>query len=305
MRIADLIADASGPAFSFELFPPKTPAGEETLLACLDELRHLSPAFISVTYGAGGSTQDRTLELVARIRATYGIEAMAHLTCVGATRAQLTATLDELVALGIDNVLALRGDPPGGAPWTRVEGGLGHADELVALIADGHDLGIGAACFPETHPEAVSPEDDIRRLRAKVDAGAEFLVTQLFFDNAAYFDFVARARAAGIGVPIVPGVLPISDVAQLERITSLCGATIPERLRAELDRRAGDPEAVAQLGVAYAALQCAELLAAGAPGIHFYTLNRAEPVRSILGALRAARPWAGADAPRALAALPA
>jgi methylenetetrahydrofolate reductase (NADPH) len=302
MRIADVISSPDEPAFSFELFPPKTDAGERTLLHSLDALRDLGPAFVSVTYGAGGSTRDRTLDLVARIGARYGLEAMAHLTCVGSTEAQLRATLDELAALGVDNVLALRGDPPAGEPWTKVDGGLEHADELVALIAGDYELGVGAACFPETHLESPSLEHDLRHLRTKVDAGAEFLITQLFFDNAAYFRFVAAARAAGIEVPIVPGVLPITDLAGLERITTLCGATVPAPLRRELDRRAGDPAAIEELGVAYATLQCSELLAGGAPGLHFYTLNRAEPTRSILSALQLTRPWASVPRPLAGAA---
>jgi methylenetetrahydrofolate reductase (NADPH) len=293
MRVADLIA-APEPAFSFELFPPKTEAGERALEATLEQLRRLEPAFVSVTYGAGGSTRDRTLDVVAQVRERHGLEAMCHLTCVGATRAELGAVLDRLRELGVENVLALRGDPPAGEPWTRVDDGLEHADELVALAADGHGLGVGAACFPETHLESPTLEHDLRHLRAKVAAGAEFLVTQLFFDNAAYFHFVAAARAAGIDVPIVPGVLPITDLAALERITALCGATIPPDLRRELDRRAGDPDAIEELGVAYATLQCSQLLAGGAPGIHFYTLNRAEPTRSILSALRLTRPWGAA-----------
>jgi methylenetetrahydrofolate reductase (NADPH) len=295
MRVADLIA-APEPAFSFELFPPKTEAGERTLDATLEQLRRLDPAFVSVTYGAGGSTRDRTLGVVAQVRERHGLEAMCHLTCVGATRDELDGVLARLRELGVENVLALRGDPPAGAPWTKVEGGFEHADELVALAADGHGLGVGAACFPETHLESATLEDDLRHLRTKVAAGAEFLVTQLFFDNAAYFGFVAAARAAGIDVPIVPGVLPITDLPALERITALCGATIPAALRRELDRRAGDADAIEELGVAYATLQCSELLARGAPGIHFYTLNRAEPTRSILSALRLTRPWGAAAA---------
>ncbi len=292
MRIDQILSSGDGPVFSFEFFPPKTPEGEKNLYAAIEQLRPLDPAYVSVTYGAGGSTRGKTLEIVSRIRDDYGLEAMAHFTCVGATVGELRATLDEMAALGFDNVLALRGDPPPGAEqWTKTEGGLEYSAELVELIRSGYDFAIGAAAFPETHIHATSPEDDLRHLKTKVDAGVDFLITQLFFDNAAYFDFVARARAIGIDAPIIPGILPITNVAQLERITSLCGSTLPEGLRRELDARTDDGEAVSDFGVAYATLQCAELLAGGAPGIHFYTLNRSPATRAILSALKLLRPW--------------
>lgn len=284
--------DSADPLFSFEFFPPKTAEGERNLFAALDALKSLEPAFVSVTYGAGGSTRDKTLEVVDTVRSDHGLEAMAHFTCVSATVDELRSTLDSLTELGVENVLALRGDPPDGGEWTATEGGLTYSSELVELIRSEYPhFAIGAACFPETHIAATSPEDDLRHLKAKVDAGVDLLVTQLFFDNSAYFDFVERARAIGIDTPIVPGVLPITNIAQLTRITSLCGATIPPGLMAELEARAEDPEAVLQFGVAYATLQCAELLAGGAPGIHFYTLNRSPATRAILSALRLHRPW--------------
>jgi methylenetetrahydrofolate reductase (NADPH) len=228
---------------------------------------------------------------------------MAHFTCVGATEAELRETLDEMVALGIDNVLALRGDPPQGQQeWVRTEGGLEYSRELVELIRDDYPLSIGAACFPETHVHASSAEDDLRHLKAKVDAGARFLITQLFFDNAAYFDFVGRARGIGIDVPIVPGILPITNIAQLRRISDMCGATLPERLLRELRMREDEQEAVLDFGVAYATLQSAELLAGGAPGIHFYTLNRSPATRAILSALRLIRPWSRLERPASAAA---
>ena len=292
MRIDRIIHESDEPPFSFEFFPPKTEEGEANLFAAIEQLVPLDPAFVSVTYGAGGSTKEKTLEIVSRVHRDYGIEAMAHFTCVDATVEDLRATLDELERLGVENVLALRGDPPGGGDWVQAEGGLEYARELVELIDSDYSFAIGAAAFPEVHLHATSAEDDLRHLKAKVDAGAHFLITQLFFDNEAYFDFVARARAIGIDVPIVPGILPITNIAQLERITSLCGAKIPEGLQAELDARAGDPEAVVQFGVAYATLQCAELLAGGAPGIHFYTLNLSPATRAIVSALRLLRPWA-------------
>jgi methylenetetrahydrofolate reductase (NADPH) len=291
MRIDEILA-AGGPVFSFEFFPPKTEAGERNLYAALAELNTLEPSFVSVTYGAGGSTREKTIEIVKRIREEYGLEAMAHFTCVGATVPELRATLDEMQRAGIDNVLALRGDPPAGQEvWTRTEGGLEYSRELVELISGGYPFAIGAACFPETHVHASSPEADLEHLAEKVRAGVDFLITQLFFDNALYFGFVERARAAGIEVPIIPGIMPITKVGQVERMASMCGASIPEGLRRELHARGDDPEAVLDFGVAYATLQCAELLAAGAPGIHFYTLNRSPTTRAILSALKLAKPW--------------
>jgi len=291
MRIDELLA-ADGPVFSFEFFPPKTEVGEGNLYAALTELRTLEPSFVSVTYGAGGSTREKTLEIVKRIKDEYALEAMAHFTCVGATVEQLRSTLDEMQAAGIDNVLALRGDPPAGQEaWTKTEGGLEYSRELVELIASDYPFAIGAACFPETHIHATSPEDDLMHLVEKVNAGVDFLITQLFFDNARYFEFLTRARAAGIEVPIIPGIMPITQVGQVERMAKMCGASIPEGLRRELHARGEDPEAVLDFGVAYATLQCAELLAAGAPGIHFYTLNRSPAARAILSALKLTKPW--------------
>jgi methylenetetrahydrofolate reductase (NADPH) len=291
MRIDDILA-ADGPVFSFEFFPPKTDAGERNLYAALGELETLEPSFVSVTYGAGGSTREKTIEIVKRIKDEHALEAMAHFTCVGATVEQLRGTLDEMRAAGIDNVLALRGDPPAGEDtWTKTEGGLEYSRELVELIAADYPFAIGAACFPETHIHASSPEADLEHLVEKVGAGVDFLITQLFFDNSLYFDFLARARAAGIEVPIIPGVMPITQVGQVERMAKMCGASIPPGLRRELHARGEDPEAVLDFGVAYATLQCAELLAAGAPGIHFYTLNRSPATRAILSALKLARPW--------------
>lgn len=291
MRIDQILASGE-PSFSFEFFPPKTEQGERNLHDALEELRTLEPSFVSVTYGAGGSTRAKTIEIVRNIRREYGLEAMAHFTCVGATVPELVSTLDDMQQVGIENVLALRGDPPSGQQeWVKTEGGLEYSSQLVALIRERYSFVIGAACFPETHIHAVSPEEDLIHLAEKVQAGVDFLITQLFFDNAFYFDFLARSRAAGIEVPIVPGILPITHVGQLERMTEMCGASIPEGLHRELHLRAQQPEAVLDFGVAYATLQCAELLAAGAPGIHFYTLNRSPATRAIVSALKLARPW--------------
>jgi methylenetetrahydrofolate reductase (NADPH) len=292
MRIDELLAASDEPVFSFEFFPPKTEQGEANLYGALDELKRLEPAFVSVTYGALGSTRDKTIEIVQRIQRDFELDAMAHFTCVGATTDELRDVLDEMRAAGISNVLALRGDPPPGQEeWTKTEGGLEYSRELVELIAAEYDFSIGGACFPETHIHATGPEDDMRYLKAKVDAGAKFLITQLFFDNQLYFDFVRRAREIGITVPIIPGVMPIQDVHQIERITALCGSDIPAGLRSALEARADQPEAAQALGVAFATAQCDELLRGGAPGVHFYTLNRSPATRAILAALKLMRPW--------------
>jgi len=297
MRI-DQILDERRPVFSFEFFPPKDDEGMERLRGTLTELRVDEPSFVSVTYGAGGSTRERTIEITREIKEDFGIEAMAHVSCVGTTVEDLRGVLDEVQAAGIENVLALRGDPPRGqTEWRPHPGGLSYSTELAALMADGYDFAIGAACFPEVHPEAPDMEHDLRFLKEKIAAGANFLITQLFFDNDFYFDFVDEARAAGVTVPIVPGIMPITNFAQIKRFTEMCGASIPEGLERELFARADDAEAVTELGVAYATLQCSELLARGAPGIHFYTLNKSPATRAILAALRAARPWDRALAP--------
>jgi methylenetetrahydrofolate reductase (NADPH) len=291
MRIDQLLA-GQDPSFSFEFFPPKTPQGEENFERALQELAPLAPSFVSVTYGAGGTTREKTVETVRHIKDEHGLEAMAHFTCVGATTEELRVTLADIREAGIDNVLALRGDPPvGQADWVASEGGLEYSHQLVALLREDYDFAIAAACFPETHIHATSPEDDLRYLKEKVDAGVDFLITQLFFDNALYFDFVQRARDIGITVPIIPGVMPITGYSQIARITTMCGATMPEHVLTELDARQDDAEAVAEFGVSYATMQCADLLAKGAPGIHFCTLNRSPATRSILSALRLWRPW--------------
>ena len=291
MRL-DLTPRPGRPVFSFEFFPPRSDAGEEALFQTIAQLRELHPTFVSVTYGAGGSTRTRTLELVTRIRRETDIEPVAHMTCAGSSVTELRALLDALMAAGIDNVLALRGDPPDGAEtFDPVPGGLAHGHELVRLIRDHYQVSIGAACHPEKHPETERAEAEIPYAKTKEEAGADFLVTNLFFDNTVYFDFVARARAGGVSVPIIPGIMPVTNVDQIRRFTTKIGAHIPESLLEPLERRKDDPDAVLQLGVAWATLQCAELLAGGAPGIHFYTLNRSPATRAILSALLAARPW--------------
>jgi methylenetetrahydrofolate reductase (NADH) len=291
MRI-DRILASRGPVFSVEFFPPKTAEATEQLFATARELRELEPDFVSVTYGAGGSTREGTVEITKKLKEDLGLETMAHLSCVGETTEGLSATLDRIEAAGIENVFALRGDPPRGqADFVQPEGGLGSAAELAAFIAAGWNFTIGGACFPEVHPEAPDLDTDLDYLKTKVEAGASFLITQLFFDNQVYFDFVAAARAKGIEVPILAGVIPVASFAQTKRICDLCDASIPPRLEGAFLAAGGDERAEFELGVAFAAQQCSELLLAGVPGIHFYALNRAPATRAVLGALRAARPW--------------
>jgi methylenetetrahydrofolate reductase (NADPH) len=296
MRISELL-EHRRPVFSFEFFPPKTDEGRQTLEGTLEVLKDDRPDYVSVTYGAGGATRNSTVEITKSIKQDLGIEAMAHLSCVGEPTDRLVEILGDIDSAGIDNVLALRGDPPRGeTEWRPHPGGLSYSVELIRLIGERFDFCVGAACFPEVHPDAANRESDLGYARAKVEAGASFLITQLFFDNELYFDFVEDARRAGIDVPIIPGIMPITNYGQIKRFTEMCGASIPDELTTQLDGRADDPDAVAELGVAYATLQCSDLLARGAPGIHFYTLNRSPATRAILAALRAAHPWTRAGA---------
>lgn len=290
MKIRELFGQDRA-LFSFEFFPPKTEQGAATLEQTIVDLADLQPAFVSVTYGAGGSTRDRTIELVTRLQRRHGITAMAHLTCVGAGRAEIGGIVDRLIAGGVENIIALRGDPPQGAErFETPPDGFAHASDLVAFVRARHGvrLCVAAAGYPEGHVETKDLTRDLANLVLKVRAGVDFIVTQLFFDNRAYFDFVARARAAGIGVPIVPGIMPIVNTAQALRMSKLCGASIPAPLAAELERRRDDPAAAQQLGIAQATAQCVDLLKGGAPGIHFYTLNQSPATRMILTALRVA-----------------
>jgi methylenetetrahydrofolate reductase (NADPH) len=278
------------PFFSFEFFPPRDDAAERALFATLEALQPLNPGFVSITYGAGGSTRVRTVEVAKRLRSELGLDVVAHLTCAGATVDELRATLNDLRRAGIENVLALRGDPPRGSEtFAPSPGGLEHASDLVALIKAEFGFCVGGAAYPEKHPEAVSFDADLAALSRKVGAGAEFLVTQILFDNARYVEFVERARQWGITVPIFPGIMPITNYEQIDRFTRVCGATIPPGLREALEARRDDPQAVIDLGVAYATLQAADLLARGAPGVHFYTLNRSPATRAVVSALLAAR----------------
>lgn len=288
MRIADILA-RKRPVFSFEFFPPKTDEAARQLENTILELKPLEPDFVSVTYGAGGSTREKTIDLVSRIKAETGVEAMAHLTCVGSTREELKSVIDRLSDAGVDNILGLRGDPPKGqTQFVVTEGGFAYANELVEFIHREYPgrFCVGAAGYPEKHIECGNPAVDMANLKRKVDGGASFLITQLFFDNRRYFEFVEHARAAGIHVPIIAGIMPITSASGVEKMTVLCGASLPFRLAAEIDRYRNDPEAMMRIGIAHATAQSLELLQGGAPGIHFYTLNRSKATSQVLSTIR-------------------
>jgi methylenetetrahydrofolate reductase (NADPH) len=288
MRVASLYGK-SEPCFSFEFFPPRDDTGVTALFRTFEELAPLRPGFVSVTYGAGGSTRERTVQIATRIKRESTIEPVAHLTCVGHGREELRRVLDTYAEARVDNVLCLRGDPPRGTErFEPPADGFRYASELVSFVRrESPHFSLGGAAYPEGHIETPDREVDLRRLKAKVDEGLDFLITQLFFDNAFYFDFVERARHAGIQVPIVPGLMPITSFEQVQRFTRMCGATIPMRLLLEMERRKDQPQAILELGVAHATVQCVELLQRGAPGIHFYTLNKSRATQMILTALRA------------------
>lgn len=284
MRIPALYAQPA-PTISFEFFPPKTDEAEQTLfLETVPALKSLEPAFISVTYGAGGGTRDRTLRMVKRIKRDFGIESMAHLTCVGSTREALGNVLDEAHTLGIDNILALRGDPPRGqTSFQPVEGGFSYAVELIRFVKERNHFAIGAACYPEGHVECPDKQLDWDRAAAKVDAGAEFLITQLFYDAGDFLAFEDYARnRRGVRVPIVPGVLPFLSAEQIKRFTSLCGARLSDELRRRIETYAHDDESVRRLGVEVCTDICRQLLDHGVPGIHLYCLNRATSCAEIV-----------------------
>jgi methylenetetrahydrofolate reductase (NADPH) len=290
MRISDALS-TQRPFFSFEFFPPKDDAGSRQLFAAIEALAPLRPAFVSITYGAGGSTRARTVSLAKQIQQQIGLTVVAHVTCIGVNRAELRTLFDDLARAGIENVLALRGDAPVGSDFVPTAGGFTHASELVAMLRRNYDFCIGAACYPEKHPEAQTMQDDLDNLKIKVDAGADFLVSQLFFDNAHYFGFERRARASGIDLPMLPGLMPITNFGQIQRFVAMCGATIPPKLRVEMEARKDDNKAVEDLGVAYASMQALELLHNGVSGIHFYTLNRSPATRAIVSSLLAASAW--------------
>jgi methylenetetrahydrofolate reductase (NADPH) len=282
---------AKRPVVSFEFFPTKTPEGERTLLEkTIPALGELKPDFCSVTYGAGGSTRDKTLTIVDRIQREHRITAMAHMTCVNATKQESAHVLQQARALGIQNILALRGDPPGGVgDFVKTDGGFEYSYELVRFIREMDHFSIGVAGFPEGHIACTEGKfADWRYLKHKVDQGADFVITQLFFTNRDYFEFRDFLTGLGVDIPLVPGIIPILSAAQIKRFVQLCGADLPGPLRQELDRRGSDDEAVTQFGIEYATRQAEELLENGAPGLHFYTLNKARSTSAILKNLKLA-----------------
>jgi methylenetetrahydrofolate reductase (NADPH) len=290
MRIRDLFSRGR-PVFSFEFFPPKSDEGERKLIETVHRLKALGPSFVSVTK-TGGKPAEKTVELTARLKHEVGVEAMAHMTCATAGRTEMNRIFEMIRDAGIENVLPLRGDPPADQPgFVRPPDGFGYASELVQFIRErGFPFCLAGAAYPEKHQEAPSLEADLRNLKIKVDAGVDFLITQMFYRNADYFAFVERARAAGITIPIVAGIMPITNVAQIERIAALSGATIPADLQADLDRTRGDEAGARDVGIAHATRQCRELLERGAPGVHFYTLNQSPATSAILRELRRNHP---------------
>ena len=286
MKISQILKQGSQP-FSFEFFPPKTDEGFDQLFKTIENLKSWNPGYVSVTYGAGGSTRAKTIDLVGRIKHQIGLEGMAHLTCVGHSAEEIRVILDRLKEDGIDNVLALRGDPPQGEEsFVKTKNGFGFGNELVAFIRKNYNFCLGVAGYPENHVECPDKRTDLENLKRKVDAGADFIVTQLFFDNRYFFDFCERARAIGIHVPIIPGIMPIINAKQTQRFTKMCGASIPPALLDLLDKNQEDSIAVGQIGVEHATTQCEELLKMGVPGIHFYTLNRSKATLAILENLK-------------------
>ncbi|HET6166450.1 MAG TPA: methylenetetrahydrofolate reductase [NAD(P)H] [Marmoricola sp.] len=284
--IAALLAQGER-SFSFEFFPPKDEAGEEILWRSISELEELRPTFVSVTYGAGGSTRDRTIEITGRIARETSMTPMAHLTCVGHTIAELDDILDSLAAAGVDNVLALRGDPVGGpgTAWTATDGGLSYASELVSLIRARNRFAVGVAVFPEGHRDSPSFEHDVKVMRAKYDAGAEFAITEMVLRASDYFGLVERARGAGIDIPVIPGIMPILNLNSMRKMVELSGREMPDEVLQRIEPLADDPDAVRAEGIRIATEMCDELLAGGAPGLHFYTLNRSKATREIYQSL--------------------
>jgi len=276
--------------FSFEFFPPKSDEGFDQLVQTIENLKSWNPGYVSVTYGAGGSTRSKTLDLVGRIKHQIGLEGMAHLTCVGHTGDDIRGILNSLEKEGIDNVMALRGDPPKGEEkFVKTAKGFGYGNELVAFIRKNYSFCLGVAGYPEGHVECPDKTADLENLKRKVDAGADFIVSQLFFDNRFFIEFLERAQAIGIKIPIIPGIMPIINAKQTKRFTKMCGASIPSDLFARLEENQEDSLAIGKIGVEHATRQCEELLKMGVPGIHFYTLNRSKATLSILENLKNGR----------------
>ena len=281
MKIIDILAKTR--PVSFEFFPPRSADGIAAVLETLDELKPYCPDFVSVTYGAGGSTRAFTEEITIQAKRTANVEVMAHLTCVGQTVEEINSVLDRLESEGVENIIALRGDPPRGeTEFVPTEGGFHHAPDLLKHVTSNFHFGVAAACYPEGHTESVDLKSDLDYVKMKVDSGADFLVTQLFYDNRHYFDFIERAHSAGISVPIIPGVLPVLNSAQVRRFTGLSGSEIPPDLDKLLDKYADSDNSARDMGVEYATAQVRELWDAGVPGVHFYVLNRSYSVSRIL-----------------------
>ena len=288
MRITDII-NAEKPSLSFEVFPPKSSDGFENVEKATNAIAALKPDFMSVTYGAGGSTSKFTTEIASNVKKNYGVPALAHLTCVNATKESLDAQLETMKREGIENILALRGDLPQGVEDTS-DWVYKHASELVPVIKSHGDFCIGGACYPEKHPEAANMKEDIENLKKKVDAGCEFLTTQMFFDNNIFYNYLYRIREAGIMVPIVAGIMPVTNAKQMERILKLSQAFIPRRFVSLLDKFSDNPAAMRQAGIAYATDQIIDLLANGINGIHIYTMNKPETAAKIQDNLSAIVP---------------
>jgi len=286
MKISEKLKSSS-PVFSFEFFPPKDEGGFQSLFQTIEKLKSSDPSFVSVTYGAGGSTRSKTVDLVGKIKNKIGIESMAHLTCVGHKKDEIVSVLESLDNCGIENILALRGDPPKGEKkFVKPEGGFGYANELVSFIKSKFSFCVGAACYPEGHIECANLSQDMDNLKRKVDCGVDFLITQLFFNNNHYFDFIDLAKKEGINIPILPGIMPILNVKQSQRFTQMCGASLSTSLLARFEGVQDDLDKVREIGINHATVQCRDLIKSGAPGIHFYTLNRSKATLAILENLR-------------------
>tara|TARA_Y100001968_G_scaffold88762_2_gene79813 strand:- start:443 stop:1312 length:870 start_codon:yes stop_codon:yes gene_type:complete len=271
---------------SFELFPPKTEKGEAALMRHMDALMQFAPDYVTCTYGAGGSTQSKTMDVITAVKEAFNVPVASHLTCVGSTADDLRRYLQNATQQEIDFLVALRGDPPqGDEKFEAVAGGFSYANELVEFIrAQFPNFGIAVAGYPEVHQEAPSAEVDLDNLKRKVDAGADIVITQLFYKNTDYFDFCDRCVKAGITIPIVPGVLPVTNLAQIQRITSLCGSSLPQDFVTKLSQREDDTQWQFEVGVEFAAAQVQDLIASGAPGVHFYVLNKSQATRRVLEA---------------------
>ncbi|MGJ4748065.1 methylenetetrahydrofolate reductase [NAD(P)H] [Leptospira sp. SA-E8] len=287
-KILEIYKTAKTPVYSFEFFPPKTPEGETKLFEAVEELSKVDPGYITVTYGAGGSTRDKTIRITSELAKKYSLPAAAHFTCVGGNKDEIRVILKQIRESGIENLMALRGDPPKGEEaFKKVEGGFGYASELISFIkSEGFDFCMGAACYPEKHPEAASLESDVENLKRKVDSGASYLVSQLFFKNSNFESFLDLIRKKGINVPVIPGIMPITSFAQIERFKAMAACEFPEKLVSDLEEVKDQPEEFYKRSVSFSVNQCRELVKLGAPGIHLYTLNQSPASLDIVRELK-------------------